>query len=556
MLKQKTNLLLLTLFFLITAALVYSGTTILDSYDICRTIDITDQTNFSKPVKCVEPTREFLNTDEAVYVVAKLSLLEENDVVSYLVINPSGTNIIDDSVTVPINLSRRYDYREIKISSQSLPIGDYAVKISINGVEKASDSFKIIEDVPTQCETEGYYCCPSSKVCLSAIDGTCGTGETCCEDESSCKTYSPNYFSRTEITNCEEEEIQDCGRVVKLYKYNINAKIDPPQTGVMYYRGIDIDCGDKTDVAIAYYDEETGTWMEKVTNIEETEVEGSYKATALLDYLGYIALIRTDECVPTICTYGGYRTTPISASVNLGENITFELCGMIHGCEAMKDGICNKKCTEGIDLDCKECTNQQGDCCLISYDDKCDLDCGDNVDPDCCEKSKGLCCSGSPELSGSQGCDKNCGTSDTACTGCTPNAGDCCKGDKDGTCDTDCPKLSNGVGYVDVDCCAPNNVAITSAKGDCCKAACDGVCDADCIIGLDPDCSGKGCCGDGTCDSKEDCSGCEADCGACSSGGDYGDDDDGGDNIGTESTESSESTDSGTDTEGTESGTA
>ena len=89
------------------------------------------------------------------------------------------------------------------------------------------------------------------------------------------------------------------------------------------------------------------------------------------------------------------------------------------------------------------------------------------------------------------------------------------KATSDGTCDPDCPKLSNGVGYLDVDCCRENNIPITSEEGDCCNTACDCVCDPDCIAGLDPDCYYDcSTCGDGIC-CGETCEDCQIDCGVC-----------------------------------------
>lgn len=532
LLKMKKLNLILTALLALMIGIGIGSTATLDSYQFCKNVTVADENDWTDPTKpktCSEPASEFLTTDEAVFIVLKLSSLNASDEIAGTILDPSGTAIYDESQTITQDFDVMYIFRSIKIAEENRQPGTYTLKVYINGEEAASGTFTITEDLSALCEEQGFYCCPSSKICLSAQEKDCLSG-SCCTSEDQCVTYSPQYFSRKEITNCEEEGLNNCGKVVKLYEYSIHGKLAPPQAVVIYYRGIDIDCGDKTDVAMAYYNDETGTWASKSTSIEETAVEGAYKATVLMDYLGYVALIRTDECVPMLCTYGGYRTKPTSSYVDYGEDITFELCGLVSGCEAIKDGKCDKECLSGIDPDCGECTVAQGDCCLLSYDGKCDLDCAPSVDPDCCDKSKELCCSGNAEKSGSEGCDKNCGASDEACTGCTPNAGDCCNAAQDGACDSDCPKSVTGPGYIDPDCCAANGISSTNSGGDCCNTACDGVCDPDCVAGLDPDCSYKCRCGTqggctynpetggyecSSCDPEEDCLNCQYDCGAC-----------------------------------------
>lgn len=499
-----------------------SATTI-DSYQFCRGMTPPEGDDYSKPIGCIEPATEFTTTDTAVYIITKLSSLVQDDEVDYKVSNPSGEVIDEDSLIVLQNISIWYDYREIRIADQNLQPGEYTVKININsnGVasEVVSDKFIIEEDVSDMCEPQGLYCCPSTKVCLSAQEGICDSG-ACCESEAKCVAYSSSYFIRREVTNCDTEtmpdgsKLQDCKKILRLYAYNLHGRIEPPQTGVIYFRGIDVDCTDKKDVAIAYYDEGTGTWVEKVTKVEKTDASGSYKATALLDHLGYIALVRTSQCVPMFCTYGGYRTKPVGGYVNFGEAITFKLCGMINGCDATKDGTCNKKCSDSVDLDCTtECTSQKGDCCLISYDGVCDLDCGPDMDPDCCVKPNDLCCPGDKDSSGYSGCDKNCDTSDTKCSACSSSEGDCCNPASGDGCDPDCPKLGNGVGYLDPDCCIGQGIPITSKYGDCCSDARDDACDFDCIAGLDLDCIFTGgYCGDRKCSGDENPSNCPTDC--------------------------------------------
>lgn len=516
---MKRIITLTILLFLLFISIGVSDEITLVSYSFCKNIQVTIPDDFTLPITCVDPTSDFLTTDERAFIVLNILDVKDTDLIKLQVLDEND-NVVDEVIKTLPNLTKVYGYREFEIAGQNRPAGTYTVKMYFNDEEKFSDTFTITEDLSDLCEEQDLYCCPESKICVSSKEGTCSSGR-CCENEGSCKTFSPNIFTRRDVPSCEEEEdLNDCGNVIMVYEYTLHGFIDPEQTVVIYYKGDDIDCGDKTDVSIAYYDEETGSWIEKQTHVQETS-EGIYKATALLRYFGYIALIRSSECVPTFCTYGGYRTSPIGRYVNFGETITFELCGVVKGCKAMKDGSCSKQCTEGVDPDCGECTNDEGDCCLISYDGICDQDCAPEVDPDCCDKTKSLCCPGGIERTGSSACDKNCNSSDMACTGCKPEADTCCNPANDGICDPDCPKLSNGVGYVDNDCCSINGVSITSSKGDCCNIVCDGICDPDCIVGLDPDCHGKGCCGDGICDSAYNKGGVTESCLTCPDCGTY-----------------------------------
>ncbi len=75
-------------------------------------------------------------------------------------------------------------------------------------------------------------------------------------------------------------------------------------------------------------------------------------------------------------------------------------------------------------------------------------------------------------------------------------------------------------------CCSGSSVSCAQDEycsgGTClaCSATCDDSCSGPECYGIDPDCDASGnpteaCCGNGNCDLTEDCSTCEADCGAC-----------------------------------------
>lgn len=513
---------MLALFLILAGIKVYSEATFNVSF--CRGISFGEET-----ISCVEEPSppEFYTTETNAYIVMGISGTNPGDQITYEIID-SSQKILREGFNLGEYEGNVYFHKNMK----DLAVDEYSFKLGVNcediatktvseeNCDAISDTynFAIIEEIEA-CEELGFYCCQSPKACISLKEGTCDIGY-CCESEEYCKELSLGDFKRRQVTNCEEEGLTGCERVVKLYEYSINdehIKLLPEQKVVMEFRGIDIDCYDKKDVAIAYYNEEAGAegWIDKTTSIEETDVEDVYKATALIGYLGYTALIRTDECVPRVCTYGGYRTDPVVGYVEYGETIGFEFCSMIRGCNTTSEGICSRGCPQGADLDCVdsegnalECTNSSGDCCLISNDDVSDPDCAPHVDPDYCDKEEEFCCPSFIE----EEYDKSCGAQSEA-QQCTSEGGDCCNPGlsweevsssdsdgfflaqetihapkSDGVCDPDCPMLNNGIGYVDVDCCTENGISVTSTVGDCCYAACDGICDLDCVAGLDPDC--------------------------------------------------------------------
>ncbi|MCG2718575.1 MAG: hypothetical protein L6408_07065 [Nanoarchaeota archaeon] len=501
-------------FILVIASIFYmlfASAATFDNLWICGVIDIPEgyiDGNYSIPIECLEEKTIFMNTDNAAYFVVKLSAAVAGDKIAHEITGPLGEDISTEIDFVVEDIDPLYAYKTLNIDGENRDVGDYTVKLYIQDVEVYSGTFTIEEDVSETCEGQGFTCCDPNYVCISPKEGDCDSGK-CCESEDDCVELSPSKLSRTEILDCGERDLPDCNKLVQLYEYNIHGTISPEQMAVIYYRGVDVDCYDKEDVIIVYYDDANGKWVEGNTPyVTESEGEGIYEATALIDYLGYVGLMRSKECVPTTCTaIGGYKLDPISGLVDVNNPISFELCGIVRGCIAADDGVCDRQCA-GSDPDCGECTSDNRDCCLISYDGICDIDCEENVDPDCCNKDNPECCSGDSTQTGSAGCDENCGLSDASCSGCTTSEGDCCKADKDGVCDPDCP-VTDGV-YADADCCT---ATATAAPGDCCKAVCDSICDTDCMVGIDPDCYYT-CewCGDGRCLRGESEFNCPTDC--------------------------------------------
>lgn len=465
-----------------------STATNISEHWFCKSILPPADDNYSNPITCKDESNKFTLQDDYVYVVAKLSNLIEGDEVIVNIIDPNDQLVTEYSTTVAESIDTAYDFTSMKINGENRALGTYKVNVSIKGTQVLTDNFMIVDPPIPKCSDHGYYCCPAGKICGSPKESECESG-TCCASEADCKSGALSTLSRTLITNCEDTGLNECNRVVKLYEYSVHGSLQPEQVVEIEYRGMDIDCFKKDDIKIAYYDDSQGKWVERPT-ASKLLANDVYLAQAYIRYVGYVALLRTKSCVPLTCTSGGYKTKPISSIVMVNEPITFEICGMTSQCEAIKDGVCDKNCPQNMDPDCSKvnCTSEAGDCCVVSYDKKCDKDCAPYTDPDCCRKADGFCCVAGEDRSDSAGCDKNCNTGSSACTGCTPSAGDCCKADSDGICDPDCPKLGNGVGYLDTDCCAQNSVPVTNNKGDCCDATRDGVCDCDCIKGLDIDC--------------------------------------------------------------------
>ncbi len=192
------------------------------------------------------------------------------------------------------------------------------------------------------------------------------------------------------ILNCKDQGFNHCNLVLSpIYKYpGSNSNFGnfgytfPPDGP---YSEAIVDCGNKNDVTLAEYNGET--WIPIQSRLFG---EGDNKFVNITtNRLGTFALIRTEACVVQCGDgSGAYSLSPFNANVRAGRNLIFNLCGMLPGCQALEDGVCSNSCTQNIDPDCGECTNNGGDCCLLSKDDVCDSDCGD-FDPDCTTLAKG-----------------------------------------------------------------------------------------------------------------------------------------------------------------------
>jgi len=174
------------------------------------------------------------------------------------------------------------------------------------------------------------------------------------------------------------------------------------------------------------------------------------------------------------------------------------------------------------DFSSSSCEELEGVCC----------DSGDTCDGGVIQVSSdcGACCVGGTCQAGGGGdscSDKNgiCCNSDQTCEGGTVEGADdcstCCIG---GTC-TD---VSETCSDKDGDCCEFDEVcsggsydAATDCDNCCVGGTCEAVstgvcgdsnCDADECQTCPDDCSFNKCCGDGTCDGREDCESCAADC--------------------------------------------
>jgi len=388
-------------------------------------------------------------------------------------------------------------------------------------VEISSFGFTVEYEETRPCnELEGeYYCCFPPLVCPKGNrikEGVCSSG-TCCNAQENCREPVQVTLKRQEI-NCEEAALHNCEKVVgPLYDYyEMHGPLDVSVVIRLKTRAESIRCFDKTDITIGYYDDANNIWIELPSDVIEVS-NGVYEVSALTDYLGYIGVLKTKDCIEISCLEsGGYQFTPTSGWVDIDETLRFKICGLVPGCDASRDGVCDKNCPKKMDPDCKQtsCSNRNDNCCLISKDEVCDPDCDKSADPDCCDKSKPGCCPGDITRSGYQGCDKSCGLADVACSalenGCTSEAGDCCRPADDGICDLDCSAPIGG-GNPDPDCGAK-----TSSKGDSCNPETDGVCDTDCVFGVDADCMGGYVpyCGNGIRDSGETCECIEESCGS------------------------------------------
>ena len=190
------------------------------------------------------------------------------------------------------------------------------------------------------------------------------------------------------ILDCKNSNFSDCSLVLSpIYKYeDLSSNFGeftyqfPPDGSYNEEWNI---CNDKTDINLAKYDYDKKEWINLQSQII---INGTEKfITTQLDELGTFAIIKTNECaLESSCN--GISLIPQNGNVKIGEDINFNLCGIIPGCNPTEDGVCSNKCTQGVDPDCGECTANSGDCCLLSDDNLCDSDCGE-FDSDCAQKN-------------------------------------------------------------------------------------------------------------------------------------------------------------------------
>jgi hypothetical protein len=474
-------------------------------------VDIKDIT-FNTVMSCADESYSFTTDDSGAFLLVHLLNLVKGDNLTLYIFNPDGSvyDTVEEIVLENLSTGTYMSY-VIPIHGQSVMLGTYNAKLLSSGVVIASKSFTVSEP-DYDCSNNGFFCCPSDRMCLSKADSkyTCTSG-TCCNSALSCVEQVEGDLTVKIVTDCVAEGLDECEKVIgNVYDYSIHGGMESKPTIEFFYRDIDVDCYNKNNVVIAVYDESNTTNGTSAWRIFESTItkvaENYYSITATIDYIGYMAVIKSPKCVPTDCFIPGFSTVPFNGQVMVTNSIKLGVCQIARLCDASADGICDNKCTQGLDPDCgsMECTSQMNDCCNPEKDSICDLDCAPGMDPDCADESylDGLCYPSSSQKRGFSECDVHCTGADSACSssGCNPAA--------DGTCNPNCPKLSNGVGYLDVDCCTLKGVSITNAAGDCCNTSEDGVCDPDCIAGLDSDCNKKITCNpNGNKESFEACDG-------------------------------------------------
>lgn len=465
-----------------------------DSAQICKGADISG----SPPNEfdtCIDESYAYTTEDDAAILVVHLLDLVEGKTVKLEIFDPSNNVVDSDTGTLPMNLSSYYDHSIVVIAGQNRALGTYTAKLTYDNNVLVSKTFTISAPDYT-CENNGYFCCPSNKKCMGKPDPkyTCTYG-TCC-NPGSCVDIGSGELSVQTILDCSAANLQECFKVIgNVYNYSIHGALENLSTIELFFRDIDVDCFNKKDVAIGVYDEvnsTNGTSAWRYYNSSITKLMGNYySVSAKIDYVGYIAVVKSPKCVPLDCFIPGFHTTPFDGMVMVGNQIRFDVCQITKYCNAVADGYCDLRCTEGLDPDCGDmtCTSASGNCCNPEKDGMCDLDCAPGIDPDCADEGYmgGLCYPSTAESRGFGGCDIHCTGADAACT----DHSQYCNPSPDGTCDPKCTKLANGVGYLDVDCCTEHGIQITSAPGDCCNTAADDICDPDCLPGLDPDCRAK-----------------------------------------------------------------
>jgi len=205
--------------------------------------------------------------------------------------------------------------------------------------------------------------------------------------------YGAFSFEYETLVTCDPHIFDECDKIVgNILNYSVHSDIDSSIDLNLYYSKKDIKCGGPLAVNLAYYDESRREWVILDSSINEVRPNtGNYMITAKTDYLGYLAIIRMDNCakalfLSTKCSLTGgkaYELNPFSGVVGSDETISFTFCGFIPKCYAINDGYCDVNCPEGLDSECGKCTSGAQDCCLPSKDGICDYDCYERIDIDC-----------------------------------------------------------------------------------------------------------------------------------------------------------------------------
>jgi len=375
------------------------------------------------------------------------------------------------------------------------------------------------------------------------FEGPCGGAGVCCYSVDDCldlsKTDGRVYRDIVLPDECESEGFLGCEDLIYAYRYYFfhddgtahEHKLPFGDVSEIDFRlSIDdetnkIQCFDKSDINIKWYHYKhqnnnpgtiaNGFWIESPDpTVEFSNNVKNFNIKSKIDYLGFVGLFKSEECVETDCDYGGTKLESnlvwTDDEEDHSKEIVFNLCGVLQGCNVEKDGLCNEACAGfGLgDPDCVKdcaspeecCANTDDQCCLISNDFVLDSDdCGEGVDIGC-DKLEDFCCSGVTET-----CDENCGPLAEDCPGTCASSNDGCCGPfkaeesmvgsglfwfyilgsttfyfADGVCDPDCGIVNYLPDYA-------------------CNPASDTVCDSNCISGKDPDCgsctaNGGDCC--------------------------------------------------------------
>lgn len=472
------------------------------SFLLCE--DFTNGTCVDSEGNEVPETDSFLNTlDEAFFYIVITN--EPAGTIKYEIRDPDGNFVEGEGPTEsPIDIESHVYLHTFEIANKNREVGTWSMAVLHNGQSIGSMDFEIVEGREDYLPCAGF-CCPESKTCRPGHEmGAIDCPAKCCDSEDYCVDIIED-FGKLEVQTllfCDPYVFNDCKLVQgNIYNYSVHGSFPEGQkhTLTFSYTNHDIRCYDKTAVNIAYYDEVIGRWIPLDSIVSHEEGSDNYDISAVTYYLGYMTIVSNEKCVASDCSFGPYVLSPFGGLVGVDKDLSIIFCGLVPKCNADEGDGCSANCVYGVDSECGACSPDSGDCCLPSRDLVCDLDCYyPNIDPDCCDKDESGCCFGGLRLTGSDGCDNECGKHDflegTVCTDCTNSANDCCfPSNEDGVCDIDC-------GGIDPDCCAgytgsftpadEENIKIFRRDNGCCDMYCDGLCDSDCIEGTDPDCVG------------------------------------------------------------------